>query len=82
MSVTTVLRVALPDAALTVTEYVPAGVPVVVVVVLDELHPCTNNISAKNPAKTSPISNRRWRERLPVSPTPTSARPETGNQLA
>ena len=36
---------ALPDTALTVTVYVPAGVPVVVVVVLDELQPCRNKIS-------------------------------------
>jgi hypothetical protein len=81
-SVTTVVRVALPDTAFTVTGYVPAGVPVVVVVVVDEPQPAWKITSAKNPPMSTANSNRLRRERLPPIPTPNSASPETGNKAA
>ena len=76
------LRVALPETALMVTGYVPAGVPVVVVTGAAEWHPGKNKSSAKSPARSRPMSARRRREVLPPSPTPSKDRPETGSQVA
>jgi len=54
----------------------------VVVVVELELQPARNKMGTKHTPNSSPTINRRWRERLPPSPTPSSASPDTGNQAA
>jgi hypothetical protein len=62
--------------------YVPAGVPVVVEVVLLEEQPNWNTTRAKKQLSSAAISTRCRRDFLPPMPTPSNANPETGNSAA
>ena len=76
------LREAVPEVAFTVIVYVPAGVPVVVVVDL-VLEP-QPNCKAK-PARNNPSSNDInifLRRESATPPNPRKANPENGNQVA
>jgi hypothetical protein len=62
--------------------YVPAGVPVVVVVVLPLLHAGKNIVAVNRTSRKIPDSARRPLIRLPRSPLPSRARPSTGKNVA
>ena len=70
-----------PEVAVIVMGYVPAGVPLTGVGVVPLVpHPACNSISDTNPAKTNPPRRRRLRDIFPLMPKPTRASPETGSQ--
>jgi hypothetical protein len=77
-----VVRAAVPEVPVTVTVYVPAGVPVLgEVVLLLLLHAGSKRISpSKLPTTTPP--NQQWRRQvLLLIPRPKSANPETGSHV-
>lgn len=60
----------------------PAGVPVVVVVVLLDPQPIWKTTSVKKQARSIPISTLRRRDFLPPMPAPSRANPEIGKIAA
>jgi len=71
-----------PEVAVTVRLYVPAGVPVVVLVVLLEPQPIWKITSAKKHPRSIAIMTRRRRDFLPPMPAPSRANPEIGKIAA
>ena len=72
----------MPEVAVTVNVYVPAGVPVVVLVAVCEPHPGCRKIRTKNAPIITPRKARRLRDIVPPMPNPRKARPETGSHIA
>ena len=70
-----------PEAALTVTLYVPAGVPVVSVVLPLEPHPACSKIKTKKPTPKAVIIRRRRRE-IPPNVMPRNVKPKRGSDKA
>ena len=78
-----VLREAEPDVAVMVMGYLPAGVPVVVVVEVPfDPQAAWSRMRVKKPPRSRAVRMRRLRDNFPPKLKPSSASPDTGSQVA